>query len=80
MIHQACAALDLDAKASYMVGDKFSDVEMAWRVGAKGILGRTGYGAGEELHFSQSWPSQPDLIADDLLGAVKWILAREGKG
>src|SRR5581483_713181 len=37
----------LSLKNSYMIGDRYSDVQLAHRVGARGVLVLTGYGRGE---------------------------------
>ncbi len=64
---------ELDLTKSYMIGDKISDVELAHRVGAKGILVLTGYGMGE-YENREEWPVEADYVAEDLYDAVKWIL------
>jgi D-glycero-D-manno-heptose 1,7-bisphosphate phosphatase len=74
MLLDAARDLSIDIKASIMVGDKISDVEMGLAEGARGILVRTGYGKGEEQYQSDSWTVTPDHIADDLLDAVNWVL------
>src|SRR5215831_7207660 len=43
MLLRAQEELDIDLSRSFVVGDKFVDVEVAHRVGAKGILVLTGY-------------------------------------
>ena len=48
MVEQAAADLGLDVTRSFVVGDKWLDVELAANAGARGILVRTGYGAGAE--------------------------------
>jgi D-glycero-D-manno-heptose 1,7-bisphosphate phosphatase len=48
MVEQAVADLGLDITRSFVVGDKWLDVELAANAGARGILVRTGYGAGTE--------------------------------
>jgi D-glycero-D-manno-heptose 1,7-bisphosphate phosphatase len=58
-----------------MIGDRYSDVKLAHSVGARGVLVLTGYGIGEYEYQRDQWPRDPDFIADDLLAAVKWILA-----
>lgn len=73
LIDRASAELGLDPKRSYMIGDKYSDVELAHRVGAKGILVTSGYGLGELEHFGHTWPRQPDAICEDLEDAANWI-------
>ncbi|MBM7623007.1 D-glycero-alpha-D-manno-heptose-1,7-bisphosphate 7-phosphatase [Sporohalobacter salinus] len=74
MLKEAAKDLDLDLEKSYMIGDKISDVEMAKRVGATGILVLTGYGQGVYEHDRKSWSVEPDYIADDLFDAIDWIL------
>ena len=86
MIRQAARDLDLDPARSYVIGDRWLDVQLARNVGARGILVRTGYGAGEErrppdaLRQAQGAVSlsnggtKADLIADNLIDAVSWIL------
>lgn len=69
---RAARDLGLDLSRSFVIGDKISDVVMAERLGATGILVLTGYGRGEyELHRRQ-WTVQPHYIAEDLLEAVQW--------
>jgi len=64
----------LDLAASWVVGDRYADLEMAHTAGSRGILVMTGYGRGEyELHHAR-WPRQPDALADDLTEAVRRIL------
>ncbi|MBI4748053.1 MAG: HAD family hydrolase [Acidobacteria bacterium] len=75
MLEQAVNTFKVDLSRSYVVGDKYSDVELAHRVGAKGILVLTGYGRGEYEYQRQSWPRDPDFIAEHVLEAVEWILA-----
>ena len=48
MIERAAADLQLDVARSFVVGDKWLDVELASNAGARGILVRTGYGADVE--------------------------------
>lgn len=64
----------IDLTSSYMVGDKISDVELAKKVDAKGILVLTGYGRGNYEYKQDEWTVEPDYIAEDLYDAVQWIL------
>jgi D-glycero-D-manno-heptose 1,7-bisphosphate phosphatase len=72
LINQASADLNLDPARSFVVGDKWIDVGAARSAGARGILVRTGYGAGQEAR------PQPDLsadvVVDNLVEAASWIL------
>lgn len=84
MLIHASQDLNIDLARSYMVGDMIKDIEAAGRVGAKGVLVKTGYGlntireyfpAGKSgINFDEKVKIQPACIADDILEAVKWIL------
>jgi D-glycero-D-manno-heptose 1,7-bisphosphate phosphatase len=45
LLLRAMEELSLDPERSYMIGDTLKDIEAASRIGARGILVRTGYGA-----------------------------------
>ncbi|MDP9338977.1 MAG: HAD family hydrolase [Acidobacteriota bacterium] len=74
MLEQASAEHAIDLQRSFVVGDRFGDIELAHRIGARSILVRTGYGEGEILWHLPRWKLQPDFIAADLTRAVDWIL------
>jgi D-glycero-D-manno-heptose 1,7-bisphosphate phosphatase len=74
LLEQAAREHGLRLDRSFVVGDRYADVELAHGVGGRGVLVLTGYGRGEyELH-RQEWPRQPDSVAEDLSGAVDAIL------
>jgi D-glycero-D-manno-heptose 1,7-bisphosphate phosphatase len=78
MLERAAREHSLDLAASWVVGDRYADLEMAHAAGARGILVMTGYGRGEyELHRS-TWPRQPDLVTENLRDAVRQILRNGG--
>ena len=73
LVEQAQRQFPIDCRRSYVVGDKLVDVQLARLIGAKGVLVRTGHGAGT----LQAWPAgegDPDYVADDLSGAAQWIV------
>ena len=74
LVLAAAAELGIDIDRSFMVGDKYSDVEFAHTLSIPGVLVRTGYGAGEIEQWSEGWTRQPDHVAEDLLAAIQWIL------
>jgi len=76
LLQRAARELGLDLAGSVMVGDKISDVAVGQSVGAAGVLVLTGYGRGEWEHQRGQWTSKPDHVAEDLLDAVDWALAR----
>jgi D,D-heptose 1,7-bisphosphate phosphatase len=77
MLLQAAHDLDIELGSSYMVGDRYRDVETAKKVGVKGILVKTGYGL-EVLQDVDpdvaTAGNKPDFVAEDILEAVKWIM------
>jgi D-glycero-D-manno-heptose 1,7-bisphosphate phosphatase len=79
LLLRAAGEHHVDLAASYVVGDKYSDVEMAHRAGARGVLVLTGYGRGEREYKSAAWPRRPDHVAENLLDAVAWVLAETGE-
>ena len=78
-MEQAAGELKLDLARSYVVGDRFRDIEMAHNGKSKGVLVLTGYGRGEYEFLGPRSKVQPDYVAEDLLEAVDWILA-DAKG
>ena len=79
LMKQAAQELKLDLKRSYVVGDRFKDIEMAHNAGAKGLLVLTGYGKGELEFRGPTSKVKPDFIAEDLSEAVDWILSEAKK-
>jgi D-glycero-D-manno-heptose 1,7-bisphosphate phosphatase len=76
LLEQAAREHGLDLATSFVVGDRYRDVETATAVGASGILVRTGYGEGELAWRSAKWPAAPAHVANDLATAADWILER----
>jgi D-glycero-D-manno-heptose 1,7-bisphosphate phosphatase len=75
LLERAAREHGIDLASSWVVGDRYADLEMAHAVGGRGILVMTGYGRGEyELHH-EKWPRQPDALAENLTGAVRRILS-----
>ncbi|MBW1668031.1 MAG: HAD family hydrolase [Deltaproteobacteria bacterium] len=74
LIDQACKSFDIDLSNSYVVGDLYSDMELAERAGVRGILVKTGYGLGEIEYTLPTKPRKPLYVAENLLDAVNWIL------
>jgi len=78
LLERAAREHFLDLAGSWIVGDRYADLEMGHVTGSRGILVMTGYGRGEyELHRS-IWPRQPDALAENLRDAVRLILRNGG--
>lgn len=76
LITRAASELDIDLAHSWMIGDRYGDVELARNAGVNSALVLTGYGRGEFEYQRDSWQREPDLIAENLLEAVREILRR----
>ena len=74
MLERAVREHCIDLQRSFVVGDRYGDIQLAHNAHARGILVRTGYGEGELAWHAEEWPAPPGLVADDLAQAVDWIL------
>ena len=72
LVARAARDLGLDVARSFVVGDKWIDVELANRAGARGMLVRTGYGA-----FAEAPPPgvRVEAVVPTLAEAADAILA-----
>ncbi|HYN84106.1 MAG TPA: HAD family hydrolase [Pyrinomonadaceae bacterium] len=75
LIRRAARELGVDLAASWMVGDRYSDVVLARNAGVRAAFVLSGYGLGEWEHQRAAWEHEPDLVAEDLLDAVRRIVA-----
>ena len=76
MLMKAADTHGIDLGASFMIGDKYVDLETAYRAGSRAVLVLSGYGKGEYLYQKESWARMPDCIATSLPEAVDWILSQ----
>jgi D-glycero-D-manno-heptose 1,7-bisphosphate phosphatase len=70
MLLTAAADLGLDPAASWMVGDRVSDLEAGAAVGARTVLVRTGYGSQVDTAGLDRTRLNLELVAADLADAV----------
>lgn len=78
LLEQAAVEMNLDLTRSFMVGDRWSDLKCAVRAGTTPILVLTGYGRGDLQYIGPQQEIRPAYVADDLLGAARWIIRRMG--
>ena len=78
LIEEARKAFEIDMDNSYVIGDRYSDIELALRSDMKGILVTTGYGQGDIDYVFPRLSFKPAHIARDLLHAVRWIIEEQG--
>jgi D-glycero-D-manno-heptose 1,7-bisphosphate phosphatase len=72
MFTRAAAELGLDLARSFVIGDRWHDLQAGQQVGARGLLVRTGYGRTEEA--APKAGVQAAAITDNVIEAVSWIL------
>jgi D-glycero-D-manno-heptose 1,7-bisphosphate phosphatase len=77
MIEQACREMDLDARRSVMVGDRWLDVACGQAAGTRSVLVRSG-------HRARDGDAPPegvaaDAILNNLMEAVGWILRNSSR-
>jgi D-glycero-D-manno-heptose 1,7-bisphosphate phosphatase len=77
LIEKARSELDIDMRRSYVIGDRWLDIEFAHNAGLPGILVLTGYGRGDLEYIVPHKQIKPTFVAEDLLRAVKWILKQD---
>ena len=77
MVEDAARDHGIDLARSWVIGDKWADVQLGQRMGGRSILVRTGWGALEE----GVWPAGQtvDAVCDSLAGAVAVVLDRDGR-
>lgn len=71
MIRKAQNEFSIDLSLSWMIGDKKLDVETGKKAGVGSALVLTGYGRNHQHELGDL----PDVIAEDLLGAVTQIVS-----
>ena len=73
LLRRAAEEFDLDLADCWMVGDRYSDTELARNAGVRAAFVLSGYGRGEWEHQRHAWKHQPDLVAENLLEAARAI-------
>ena len=76
MFKMADKNMNINLKQSFIVGDRWSDIEAGRSVGCKTILVRTGHG----VQSLECDANTCDYVANDLYDAVEHILSSHDKG
>lgn len=71
MLLAAKRKFNIDLEASYLIGDKTSDIECARRAKCASILVRTGNGGRDK-----AFKVKPTVIRRDVLSAARWIVEK----
>jgi D-glycero-D-manno-heptose 1,7-bisphosphate phosphatase len=80
MLYRAVQEFGIDLSRSFVIGDRYGDVELARNAGARSIFVLSGYGLGEYEYQRQNWRVQPDWIAQNLLEATEIIFSHGPAG
>ena len=80
LIDRAARELGIDVRQSYMIGDKWSDVELGQRAGAHSILVRSGFAPDDPGNVRPAHLKDPDFIAHTIVEAADWIIGRLSTG
>jgi len=74
MLLRATEEFGVDIQQSFVIGDRYSDIELADHSGARSIFVLSGYGRGEYEYQRNNWTVQPDWVVENLLEASHLIL------
>jgi D-glycero-D-manno-heptose 1,7-bisphosphate phosphatase len=72
LLHKAIHEYNLTIEGSYMIGDRWDDLEAGINTGVKPVLVRTGYGRETEGIYRERFKKVP--VYDDLLKAIEDLL------
>lgn len=77
LIERATTDFEIDLERSWMVGDRYGDVELARNAGLHSAFVLSGYGRGEWEYQRSAWKLEPEIVAENLLEAAKIIIERD---
>ena len=77
LIDRAAADFEIDLQRSWMVGDRYGDVELAQNAGLHSALVLSGYGRGEWEYQRELWKLEPELVAENLLEVARTVIERD---
>jgi D-glycero-D-manno-heptose 1,7-bisphosphate phosphatase len=78
LIERAAREFEIDLAHSWMIGDRYSDIELARNAQVRSAFVLSGYGRGEWEYQRLAWKHEPDMVAEDLLQAVKKMVMGDG--
>ncbi len=74
LVDRAVKDFDVDINRSFLVGDKWSDVELAQRAGVHSILVMSGFSPDDPGNKRPEHVEDPDFTARTIAEAVDWIM------
>ena len=79
LIERAVKDYNIDIRRSFMVGDKWSDIELAQRAGVRSVLVMSGFAPDDPGNKRPERLKEPDYRAKDLQAAADWITGPDEK-
>ncbi len=75
LIKRAQEEFEIDLGESWMIGDRYSDIELAHNAGVRSAFVLSGYGRGEWEYQRETWKQQPELVGETLLSVVQSLVS-----
>ncbi len=80
MLITAKKEFNLSLENSYLIGDRYKDIQFGKNNNLKTIMVMSGYGLGEFTFQKENWPNHPDFICKNVLDAARLIKKIETSG
>jgi D-glycero-D-manno-heptose 1,7-bisphosphate phosphatase len=77
LIDRATKDFPIDLERSWMVGDRYGDIELARNAGLHSAFVLSGYGRGEWEYQRAAWKLEPEVVGDTLLDVARIIIERD---
>jgi D-glycero-D-manno-heptose 1,7-bisphosphate phosphatase len=77
LIDRATADFAIDLDRSWMVGDRYGDIELARNAGLHAAFVLSGYGRGEWEYQRGTWKLEPEVVGENLLEVAKTVIERD---
>lgn len=77
LIDRAAADFEIDLERSWMVGDRYGDIELARNAGLHSAFVLSGYGRGEWEYQRGTWKLEPEVVGETLLDVARIVIERD---
>ena len=77
LIERAAADFPIDLERSWMVGDRYGDIELARNAGLHAAFVLSGYGRGEWEYQRGAWKFEPEVVGETLLDVARMVIERD---
>lgn len=77
LIDRATKDLEIDLARSWMVGDRYGDIELARNAGLHSAFVLSGYGRGEWEYQRSTWEIEPEVVGETLLDVARMVIERD---